>query len=237
MPLGKLYLIPVPLAEDALESIPEMVRTKACDLHYYFVENVRTARRFLKAFDKSVIIDDIHFEEVNQQQAPNISILKKWLQAGYDVGLMSEAGCPAIADPGSELVAAAQALGASVMPYVGPSSILLALMASGFNGQSFRFVGYLPVKEPLRSKGLKELELLSQQKNETQIFIETPYRNNQLLEEIIKHCHAQKTKLCIAVEITGAEQSIQTKTLSEWSKSKPDLHKKPTIFLLHHTSS
>ena len=233
MHLGTLHLIPVPLALEQINTIPETVRQTACELKYYFVENLRTARRFLKAFHKSVNIDAIQFSEINKQSQTDIYTLKQWLKAGYDVGVMSEAGCPGVADPGSELVAAAQELGANIMPYVGPSSILLSLMGSGFNGQSFRFVGYLPVKEPQRSKTIKELEQLAQKNKETQIFIETPYRNNVLMEELIKHCHPHQTKLCIAVDITAPEQMIQTKTIAQWSKSKPDIHKRPTIFLIH----
>ncbi len=233
MSLGQLMLIPVPLATEQINTIPEAVRQRACTLKYYFVENLRTARRFLKAFDKNVDIDAIQFSEINKQSQTDTHLLKQWLKAGFDVGVMSEAGCPGVADPGSELVAVAQELGASVMPYVGPSSILLALMASGFNGQSFRFVGYLPVKEPQRSKIIKELEQLAQKNKETQIFIETPYRNNVLVEELIKHCHPHQTKLCIAVDITAPEQMIQTKTLAQWAKSKPDIHKRPAIFLIH----
>ena len=226
-------MIPVPLAPETLTSIPEEVREKACTLKYYFVENIRTARRFLKAFDKSVDIDAIEFSEMNQQNPPDTALLKKWLKSGFEVGIMSEAGCPGVADPGSELVAAAQNINAKVYPFVGPSSILLALMGSGFNGQRFRFVGYLPVKEPQRSKTIKELERISQQNNETQLFIETPYRNNPLLEELFRHCQPNKTRLCIAVDLTASEQVIQTKTIAEWAAIKPDFHKRPAIFLLH----
>lgn len=233
MSLGQLFLIPVPLATDQVQTIPEEVRVKACSLSYYFVENLRTARRFLKAFDKNVDIDAIQFSEINKQSQADIQLLKQWLKAGFDVGVMSEAGCPGVADPGSELVAVAQEMSAKVMPYVGPSSILLSLMASGFNGQSFRFVGYLPLKEPQRSKTIKELEQLAIKNKETQIFIETPYRNNVLLDELIKHCHSHQTKLCIAVDISAPEQMIQTKTLSQWAASKPDIHKRPAVFLIH----
>ncbi|MNU14803.1 Ribosomal RNA small subunit methyltransferase I [compost metagenome] len=233
MSLGRLHLIPVPLAEQATDTIPEAVKQQACRLKYYFVEQVRTARRWLKAYDKEVVIDEITFAEVNKQNSTDKALLRQWLKAGYDVGVMSEAGCPAVADPGSELVSCAQELGAVVIPYTGPSSILLALMGSGFNGQGFRFLGYLPVKEPMRSKALKELEQIAQQKQETQIFIETPYRNNQLLEEALKALHPQKTKLCIAVDITAESASVQTRTIGEWSKQKPDLHKRPAIFLVH----
>lgn len=230
---GTLYLIPVPLAADQLNTIPQEVQQKACSLKYYFVENIRTARRFLKAFDASVDIDSISFSEVNKQNEADIKQLKEWLKAGHEIGVMSEAGCPGIADPGSDLVAAAQSVSAKVIPFVGPSSIFLSLMGSGFNGQSFRFVGYLPVKDPQRSKAIKDLERIAHQHNETQIFIETPYRNNALIEDLIKHLQSHKTKLCIAVDITAPEQMLLTKTLAEWNSAKPDIHKRPAIFLIH----
>jgi 16S rRNA (cytidine1402-2'-O)-methyltransferase len=144
---------------------------------------------------------------------------------------MSEAGCPGVADPGAVLAAAAQEIGATVVPLTGPSSILLALMASGFNGQGFRFAGYLPVKEPMRGKAIKELESISAERNETQIFIETPYRNNQLFQDVMRLCK-HGTKLCIAASITDEREFIQTKTVAEWAKQAPELHKKPVIFLL-----
>ena len=228
---GKLYLIPVPLAENALATIPENVKTLSCSLKYFFVENVRTARRYLKSIDKSVDIDSIQFSEVNSQTKPDLIMLKKWLKEGHDVGMMSEAGCPGMADPGSDLAAAAQEMGATVIPLVGPSSVLLALIASGFNGQGFRFSGYLPIKEPMRSKAIKEMEAISAERNETQIFIETPYRNNPLFQEIVRVCK-QHTKLCVAADITGENEFIKTKTMAEWAKEVPDLHKRPTIFLL-----
>lgn len=228
---GKLYLLPVPLAEDALATIPEEVKLLSCRLKYYFVENVRTARRYLKSIDKSVDIDAIQFVEINNQTAPDLSLFRKWMKEGLEVGMMSEAGCPGMADPGSELAAAAQEMGATVIPLVGPSSLLLALMASGFNGQGFRFAGYLPVKEPMRAKAIKELELISAERRETQIFIETPYRNNPLFEQLSRLCK-QNTKLCIAADITGANEFIKTMTIAAWAKQVPDLHKKPAIFLL-----
>jgi len=230
-PIGKLYLIPVPLAENALETIPENVKALSCSLQYFFVENIRTARRYLKSIDKAVDIDAIRFQEINNQVQPDIALLRKWLKEGYDVGMMSEAGCPGVADPGSDLAAAAQAIGATVIPLVGPSSVLLALMASGFNGQGFRFAGYLPVKEPMRGKAIKELETISAERKETQIFIETPYRNNQMLKDILRLCR-QHTKLCIAADITDEKEFIKTRTVGEWVKDMPDLHKRPTIFLL-----
>ncbi|KAA5536908.1 SAM-dependent methyltransferase [Taibaiella lutea] len=229
--IGKLYLIPVPLAENALETIPENVKTLSCSLKYFFVENVRTARRYLKSIDKSVDIDAIQFQEINSQTSPDLNIFRQWLKEGNDVGMMSEAGCPGMADPGSDLAAVAQEMGATVIPLVGPSSVLLALMASGFNGQGFRFAGYLPIKEPIRGKAIKELETISAERKETQLFIETPYRNNQMLKDIIRLCK-QQTKLCIAADITDEKEFIKTKTVGEWAKEMPDLHKRPTIFLL-----
>lgn len=229
---GKLYMLPIPLAENALATIPEHVKTLSCALKYYFVENVRTTRRYLKSIDKSVVIDDIHFSEINTQNKPDLNLLLKWLKAGYDVGVMSEAGCPGMADPGSELAAAAHEAGAAVIPLTGPSSLLLALMASGFNGQGFRFAGYLPVKEPMRGKALKDLEILSKDRNETQIFIETPYRNNQMMQDIVRHCR-HSTKVCVAADITAETELIRTQPIGTWAKQMPELHKRPTIFLLH----
>lgn len=228
---GKLYFIPVPLAPDAAHTIPESVKTLSCRLKYYFVENVRTARRYLKSLDKSVDIDSIQFSEVNNQAEPDLALLREWLKAGHEVGMMSEAGCPGVADPGSALAAAAHEAGALVIPQTGPSSVLLALMASGFNGQGFRFAGYLPVKDLMRSKAIKELEQLSAQRRETQIFIETPYRNNQLLQEVLRLCK-HTTRLCIAADITGTNEFIRTRSIGEWLKAVPDLHKRPVIFLL-----
>lgn len=231
MSLGILHLIPVPLAEEGSTTIPTYVKEKAITIKHYFVENVRTARRFLKQFDKSVDIDSIAFTEVNNQTEPNLSLLKEWLLAGKEVGLMSEAGCPSVADPGNKVVAYAQEMGAQVIPFVGPNSILMSLMASGFNGQQFRFVGYIPVKNPQRNNMIKELENKVVKDQETQIFIETPYRNNQLVQDLIKQCKGT-TKLCIALNITGTEEMIVTKKLSDWAKQIPELHKQPCIFLL-----
>jgi len=169
-----LYLVPVPLSPYAAGTLSDEVKRRACSLKYYFVENLRTARRFLKAMDASIDIEDIAFSEINRHQAADMALLKSWLQAGHEIGVMSEAGCPAIADPGNVLVAAAHDAGARVVPLVGPNSMLLALMASGLNGQGFRFTGYLPVKEPERGNAIKEMETLSARNNETQIFMQTP---------------------------------------------------------------
>lgn len=228
---GKLLMIPIPINENGLNTIPDSVQQKTISLKYLFVENIRTARRYLKSIDKSVNIDTIQFEEINKNNAPNTDKLKLWLQAGYEVGVMSEAGCPGVADPGSILVAKAQEWGAEVVPFVGPSAILLALMASGFNGQRFRFLGYLPVKNPERNKVIKDIENTSKQFAETQIFIETPYRNHQLINDLLQQCSG-KTKLCIAADITSEKSFIKTLPLSVWKNYNLDIHKVPAIFLL-----
>lgn len=229
--IGTLYMLPVPLGEASIHTIPEQVQMLTCDIKHFFVEQTRTARRYLKRLDKSINIDQIQFSEVNTQTSADLNLLTKWLQAGHDVGMMSEAGCAGVADPGSVLAAKAHQLQAKVVPLTGPSSVLLALMASGFNGQGFRFVGYLPVKEPGRSKTIKELEQVATTKNEAQIFIETPYRNNQLLQEILRHCNA-KTQLCIACNLTESNEYIKTQNIAQWRNTKIDLHKQPCIFLL-----
>lgn len=228
---GTLYLIPVPLAPESITTIPEKVREKACSLHYYFVEDLRTARRFLKAMDISVNIDAIRFSELNRNRPADLPLLKKWLEAGLEIGVMSEAGCPGVADPGAELVRQAHELHARVVPFVGPNSMLLALMASGFNGQGYRFAGYLPVKEPGRARAIKEMETRSAEHNETQIFMETPYRNRQLFLDLLKHCRPG-TRLCIAASLSAPNEQIISKTIREWSGEHPDLHKKPAVFLL-----
>jgi|SRR5690606_5679838 len=229
--LGTLYLIPVPLAENAIEAIPASVQQLSITIRHYFVENIRTARRYLKQIDSAVDIDAIQFAEINNKVAPDLKLLVSWLHKGHAVGMMSEAGCPAMADPGSALAARAHELGARVMPLVGPSSFLLALMASGFNGQRFRFLGYLPIKEPQRGKAIKEMEQNSRHFQETQIFIETPYRNHQLMDDLIRHCQ-DNTRVCLAVDLTGSTEWVQTRTLKNWKGQVPNIHKRPAIFLL-----
>ncbi len=232
---AKLYLIPVPLAEvEHSHCLPEYNKSLILSLKYFIVENVRSARRFLKAVDKSINIDDLHFVELNKHT--NAKVIASYLdpmKEGHSVGIISEAGCPAVADPGSDVVALAQKKGFAVCPLVGPSSILLALMASGFNGQGFTFNGYLPIKDDERSRTIKELEAKAI-KGHTQIFIETPYRNDKLLQELIRQCKGT-TLLCIASNITAPNSFIQTKPLSAWAKALPNLNKKPTIFLLGHS--
>lgn len=229
--MAKVFLIPVPIADGALHTLSTEVSTVTKNLKHYFVENTRTARRFLRSLHADLVIEDIHFSEISKHDGPDISQLKKWIKEGVDVGIMSESGCPGIADPGAKLVAAAHDGNASIIPLTGPSSITLALMASGLNGQSFSFHGYLPVKNPERSKKIKQLEQLSKNENQTQIFIETPYRNNKMFEDLVKSCNSH-TRLCIAQNITGDSAFIATKSINEWSKKAPELPKEPAIFLV-----
>jgi len=199
----------------------------------YIVENEKTARKFLKEAGLKTPQSELTIHDYSKHNRDSTADFFKGLQAGNDVGLMSEAGCPGIADPGAEIVEKAHRMGIKVVPLVGPSSILLALMASGFNGQSFTFHGYLPIDKTERSKKIRQLESVAEQNNQTQIFIETPFRNNPLLEEILKTAHP-KTRLCIACDLTSATEFVQAKTIAEWQKKVPELHKRPTIFLLFH---
>jgi 16S rRNA (cytidine1402-2'-O)-methyltransferase len=227
-----IYLIPCILAEDAAETIPTYVIEAVKKCQVIFAENERTARRFLKMMDKAIVIDDYEWHAIHKAESEQIQQLTKNIKEEKNIAIISEAGCPGIADPGQILIAAAQKLNCIVKPLVGPSSILLALMASGMNGQQFEFVGYLPIDNGERIKKIKELELSSQKNNSTKIFIETPYRNNPLLESISKTC-ADKTVLCIAANITGTNEYIKTKTIGDWKKKMPELHKQPAIFLLY----
>lgn len=229
--IGTLWMIPVPIAENAMHTIPAEVLQRCNKLSHFFVENIREARRFLKAVNKEFDIDACRFCEMNRNTSLDIAQLKTWLKNGIDVGVISDAGCPGIADPGALLAQAAQELSARVKALTGPSSIVLSLMASGLNGQSFSFIGYLPVKEPDRSKRIKALETHSAKEQQTQIFIETPYRNNVLFQDLLKNC-GKNTRLCIAIDINGSEESIQTKSIANWSKQVVNLAKKPAIFLI-----
>lgn len=231
MSKGTLYMIPIPIAENALHTLPAEVYTHTATLQYYFVENIRTARRFLKSLHKELVIDEMHFSEIDKHNGADTALLKKWLNEGKQIGVMSEAGCPGIADPGAELAGIAHSIGATIIPLTGPSSIILSLMASGLNGQSFAFNGYLPIKDPARTQQLKALEAHSKKENQTQIFIETPYRNNQFLDELLKQCQGN-TKLCIAVNVSAEDSYIKTKTINEWKQQKPELPKAPAVFLL-----
>ena len=225
-----VYLIPSLLHEDGLQVIPAYITDTVKKCNVFFVENERTARRYLKQLWREMVIDNYEWFIVTEKEVPTDSFKQK-IKEGKTIGIISEAGCPGVADPGQQLIAIAQQMDIEVKPLVGPNSILLALMASGMNGQQFQFAGYLPVKEPERTKAIKELETESAKKKCTQIFIETPYRNNQLLEGLLKNCK-HLTQLCIAVDITAHNEWIKTKTIAEWQKNKPDIHKRLAIFLL-----
>ena len=228
-----LYLIPVMLSEEPLEKVlPAYNFAIVKEIKHFIVENERSARRFLKKCDKSINIDELTFYTLDEHtHREDIINHLDHLISGQAMGVISEAGCPAIADPGADVVAMAQEKGIKVIPLVGPSSILMALMASGFNGQSFAFQGYLPIDTSKKVKKFHEMErnILSGQ---TQIFIETPYRNNRLLEEICKTVR-KDLKLCVALDITGQSEFIVTKTIYDWARSKTILEKKPAIFLLY----
>ena len=218
--------------ETATETIPAYVKEAVNQCQVFFVENERTARRYLKSIWKEMVIDNYTWVLIDKtNNLATLTAFNHHLRTNKNIGIISEAGCPGVADPGQVLVEAAHAAGATIKPLVGPSSILLALMASGMNGQQFQFIGYLPIDTVERSKTIKELEAESAKKNCTQLFIETPYRNNQLLETLIR-TGKPTTKLCIAADISAPTEYIHTKTLAEWKKQVPDLHKRPTIFCL-----
>ena len=229
-----LYLIPTSLGDCSFDRILPAHNTEIVNnLKHFIVEDVRTARRFLKKTNQAIDIDSLTFFILNQHTSPEeLSGFLRPMFDGNDMGVLSEAGCPAIADPGADVVAIAQKNNFTVVPLVGPSSILLSLMASGFNGQSFAFVGYLPIQPGERSKALKKLESRVYSENQTQIFIETPYRNMKMLEEILQTCQPN-TRLCIAVDITLETEFIKTKAVKDWKTNLPDLSKRPCIFLIY----
>lgn len=230
---GKVFLIPTVLSADALFSLPPYITDTVKQLDVFFVENERTARRFLKALDRSIDIDSLQLHLMNEHNPPDLGIARKLLLEGRSIGVISEAGCPAIADPGQLVVQAAHNINARVVPLVGPNSMLLALMASGMNGQNFQFLGYLPVKPPERAKAIKELEAVSARKEQTQLFIEAPYRNNQLLKDILANCN-DRTQLCVAADLTAPTEYIRTQSVAQWKKqTDADFHKRPAIFLLY----
>jgi len=228
---SKVYLIPCVLDESATHTIPLYIIDTVKDCQVIFAENERSARRFLKSIDKQIVIDGFEWFAIHKAEEEQKTTFVQKIKEGKNIAIISEAGCPGVADPGQILIEAAQQLNAVVKPLVGPSSILLALMASGMNGQQFQFIGYLPIDQQERINAIKEIEAESKRKNCTQVFIETPYRNNQLLETIFKTCKPS-TRICIAAELTSASEFIKTKTVSDWKKEKIDFHKKPVIFLL-----
>ncbi len=228
-----LYLIPVTLGDtEHSRVLPSYNREVILSLTRFIVENIRTARRFLKKAEPSIVIDNLIFTELNEHTSPGaVSAMLAPMDAGESIGVLSEAGCPAVADPGADVVAIAQRKGYRVVPLVGPSSILMALMGSGFNGQCFAFHGYLPVEASKRAERIKVFESRMYTEHETQIFIETPYRNNKLLEDFVRICKPS-TRLCIACNITCDDEFIRTLPVREWAENVPDLKKKPAIFLI-----
>lgn len=229
-----LFLIPVMLGETPVDQVIPTYNTRVISqLKYFIVENVRSARRFLKACNPEIEIDALTFYELNKHTDRNsISDYLLPMKKGESVGVISEAGCPAVADPGADVVAIAQQKGYKVVPLVGPSSMLMAIMASGFNGQSFAFHGYLPIDAGERAKKLKQLESRSYNEDQTQLFIETPYRNQKLADDILQHCKPQ-TRLCIAMNISCEDEYIVTRRVKAWKGNLPDMHKKPCVFLIY----
>lgn len=231
--MANLYLIPLTLGESELNTVlPESNSAVIRSISHFIVENIRTARRFLKKVDREIDIDSLHFYELNKHTD------KRQLHAYLDpikenlpMGIMSEAGCPGVADPGAEVVRIAHEKGIRVVPLVGPSSILLAMMASGMNGQNFAFNGYLPIPKGEKAKQIKQLESRIYTENQSQLFIEAPYRNMQLLNDLLENCQAH-TKLCIACDLTLDTEFIQTQSINGWKKNKPDIQKRPAIFVL-----
>ncbi len=229
---GKVYLIPNTLGDSQMDSvIPAGVIKVLHSLKHFIVEDIRNARRFLVKTSYPHKIDDIEFYELNKHTRPEeIPGFLSACKDGVDIGILSEAGVPAVADPGARVVEIAHQQNIRVVPLTGPSSILMALMSSGFNGQNFAFRGYLPVDKKDLAARLKEMENLSKRENQTQIFIETPYRNMRLFEQIIQVCNPT-TRLCIAKNLTTSEESIEVRMISEWKKSLPKLDKQPAVFL------
>jgi len=232
--MANLYLIPTTLGDQKIEYVlPGNNSLIVKNIRYFIVEDIRTARRYLKKVDPNINIDEIHFSELNEHTHKNeLEELLSPLKHGNDVGIISEAGCPGIADPGADIVSLAHERKIRVIPLVGPSSVLLSLMASGMNGQNFAFIGYLPVKKSERIKSIRDIEQRSAIEKQTQIFIETPYRNTILLEELVNTLNDQ-TKLCIAVDLTLESESICTQTIASWKKKLPAINKRPAIFLIH----
>ncbi|MCD8071620.1 MAG: SAM-dependent methyltransferase [Alistipes sp.] len=233
---GKLYMVPSPIADGPApigDVLTPRVKEVLGRIDYFVVENIRTVRRFISAAGMGRDISSLHFSELNEHTRPEETAkLVEPLMRGYDMAMISEAGLPGIADPGAELAALCHTKGIRVVPLGGPSSIFMALMASGLNGQSFAFNGYLPVKPPERSKTLRRLEQRARSENQSQIFIETPYRNLKLFEDILSACHPA-TRLTVACDISGEGESILTKRVAEWKSSgTPDMHKKPAVFIL-----
>ncbi|WP_045687665.1 SAM-dependent methyltransferase [Hymenobacter sp. AT01-02] len=234
MKTGTLYLIPTILADDtAAQVLPAQIAGRIAELSYFLVENARTARRFIKSMAPHHVIEELRISVIDKDSTEaQIQAALQPLVNGQDAGVISEAGCPGIADPGAELARRAHQLGIRVVPLVGPSSLLLALMASGMNGQSFAFHGYLPIERGKRAAALKALEKQALTQHQTQLFIETPYRNMQLLEDLLATLHPG-TRLCVAASLTAAQEYVRTDTIAGWKKAGvPEIHKQPAVFLI-----
>lgn len=231
MSLGKVFLLPMLLHEEGWDSIPSDIVKWIQECDAFFVENEKTTRRYFKKLWREMIIEEYIWHAIHKVEIEQIQSFKELLKAGKNIGIISEAGCAGVADPGQILVGIAQEMGAQVKPYVGPNSILLALMASGMNGQLFQFHGYLPIESAERKRKIQALEQDTRVRNCTQICIETPYRNDQLLDAILQSCHAT-TKICVGVDLTGPNEWIKTGTVDYWKKNKPSLHKKLAVFLI-----
>ncbi|WP_046155638.1 SAM-dependent methyltransferase [Chromobacterium vaccinii] len=230
---GTLFLIPAPLGDETIAWLPEGERARVVHISHFVVEAEKTARKHLKALGVTTPIRELSMSTLNEHtKEADVGALLAPLKAGHDVGLISEAGCPAVADPGAQLVALAHKHGIRVEPLIGPSSILLALMASGANGQCFAFHGYLPVDAAEKAKLVQELEQRSRKNNETQLFIETPYRNNALLQQL-RETLAPSTRLAVACDLTLQTQTIVSHRVQDWPQTPPDLHKRPAIFVIH----
>ena len=225
--MSAILLIPAPLHEEGVSVLPSYLLTQIKSCAAFFVENERTTRRYFKKLDKSIVIDDYTWATMGEESTE--TLFRSFIKEGKTIGIVSEAGCPGVADPGQELIAIAHEMGAHIQPLVGPSSILLALMASGLNGQQFRFNGYLPIEEKARQKAIADWEQVSRKDNCTQLFIETPYRNNALLSALLKTL-SPNTRLCIAADLTGPNEWIATRPISQWKSAPPDLHKRQVIF-------
>jgi 16S rRNA (cytidine1402-2'-O)-methyltransferase len=231
---GTLFLIPTVLAEDtAQQVICRQVAEVTAQLKYFLVENARTARRYIKSIAPSQTIEELQITVIDKNSSDaELTAALKPLLAGQDAGVISEAGCPGVADPGAELARLAHQHGVKVVPLVGPSAILMGLMASGFNGQSFAFHGYLPIEKRDRIGALKNLEKEMALKDQTQIFMETPYRNRQMIDDLLQHLN-KDTKLCIGANISGPTEFIKTLRVADWKGKVPDLHKQPAVFLIY----
>lgn len=229
---GVLYLIPCSLSEGVTEVIPEYVKVQVQHIDFFVVENLRTARRFLRSTGYKRNFDETVMIEMDKHTPNNVNeAFLTHLLSGKNVGLISEAGLPALADPGTHYIRMSHENNITVKPLTGPSSVTLALIASGMNGQQFRFHGYIPVRKEERTKKIMEMEKTALKENETQIFIETPYRNHSLLQEILSVCRLQ-TRLCLAVDLTLPSEWIKVKTIAEWKKNIPDINKRPAVFLI-----